>query len=323
MATAGADDDDAKALDAAFRRLLDPLARLAVGRGVPYAAIDDLLRAAFVRAAYESHPDVPAHRRASRVSAATGLHRREVQRLLAHDDPAAVPARSLAAEVFAHWRSHDDYVQRDRQPRVLPRTGATPSFESLAQTITRDVHPRTLLEELLRLGLARHDTNDDTVTLAHTVFVPRGDSARMVGFLGANVGDHLRGAVANVLGQTPQHFEQAVFADGLSDASLDELRPLISAQWRAAHDQLVSTLERLIERDRAGSTPGTHRVRVGLYSFQERVSSAATPAEPALAAQPAKPAKPVRRRSKTPSTTTAKDAQAPRRPKASVRGSTS
>jgi hypothetical protein len=39
---------------------------------------------------------------------------------------------------------------------------------------------------------------------------------RLLGFLGDNVGDHLRAAVANVLGDTGLHFEQAVFADGLT-----------------------------------------------------------------------------------------------------------
>src|SRR5438132_246446 len=73
-----------------------------------------------------------------------------------------------------------------------------PSFESLAHSITRDVHPRTLLEELTRLGLARVDDRDGRVHLLHTAFVPRADRDRMLAFLGANVGDHLAAAVDNV-----------------------------------------------------------------------------------------------------------------------------
>ena len=70
------------ALQQALERLLVPLARLAVARGVPFAMIDESLRKAFVSVAHAAHPGLPEHRRASRVSAATGLHRREVTRFL-------------------------------------------------------------------------------------------------------------------------------------------------------------------------------------------------------------------------------------------------
>ena len=55
--------------------------------------------------------------------------------------------------VFAHSRP-TTLPHARRAPRALPRVGPAPSFESLAQEVTRDVHPRALLEELLRLKLA-------------------------------------------------------------------------------------------------------------------------------------------------------------------------
>ena len=55
--------------------------------------------------------------------------------------------------------------------QALPRQGAAPSFESLAQEITRDVHPRSLLDELCRLGLATWDEAGDTVALSREAFV--------------------------------------------------------------------------------------------------------------------------------------------------------
>ena len=272
-----ADDADATALAEALRRLLDPLAKLAVGRGMTYAAVDELVRAAFVRAAYDAHPDLPAHRRASRVSAATGLHRREVQRLL--EAGGAAPASpSRAAEVFAHWRSADEYLDRRRRPRVLPRTGPAPSFESLAQTVTRDVHPRTLLEELVRLNLAKRDDKRDTVELVREAFVPRKDLARMASFLGDNVGDHLAGAVSNVLGESPRHFEQAIFAAGLGEASMAEFRELTLEHWKQLVDALVPALERMVERDADEATP-KHRVRLGLYTFQQSDAAPSDAAE--------------------------------------------
>ena len=169
MSQRAGDDATNAALQAALVRLLAPLAQLAVARGVPFAVVDEMLRAAFVSSAHAAHPGLPEHRRASRVSAATGLNRREVNRLLDQQHaaarkglPAATP-RSPAAVVFAHWRATPAYRTRAGAPRVLPRTGPAPSFESLAHEVTRDVHPRALLEELLRLKLATHDTARDSV----------------------------------------------------------------------------------------------------------------------------------------------------------------
>ena len=300
MSERAGDDATNAALQAALARLLRPLAQLAVARGLPFAVVDEMLRAAFVSTAHAAHPGLPEHRRASRVSAATGLNRREVNRLLEQQHaaaragkPAATP-RSPAAMVFAHWRATPAYRTRAGAPRVLPRTGTKPSFESLAHEVTRDVHPRALLEELLRLNLATHDAVRDTVALVKDNFVPRGDAEHMARWMGANVGDHLAGAVANMLGREPAHAEQAIAAEGLSAASVAEVRPLLQAHWQRLTDELVPLLERLIEQDAARTDPddpNTHRVRFGLYGFD-------TASSPKLA-QDAPPATPPRRARKT------------------------
>jgi hypothetical protein len=262
--------NEQEALVAALRQLLQPLAELAVQRGLPYAPVDELVRRAFVGAADAAHPDLLPHRKVSRISTTTGINRREVTRLLAalRDARAAQPEprRSVASELFAHWVSNGRYRDRHGQPRVLQRQGRAPSFESLARTITRDVHPRSLLDELLRLKLAAHDPERDTVELVRDAFVPSEDRVRMLQFLGANVGDHLAGAVTNVLTDGRRHHEQAVFADGLTDDSVQEVWTRIGGLWKALLATLVPELEEKVERDR--SVPGTRcRLRVGLYTF--------------------------------------------------------
>lgn len=260
--------------------MLAPLARLAVARGVHHQQLDELLRGAFVDAAREAHGDVPASRAVSRVSAATGLNRREVTRLLNTDTPEA-PRRSLATELFTRWLS-DPALRGDGAPlRSLPRHGAAPSFESLAQSVTKDVHPRTLLEEMVRLGLARHDEDGDTVTLLRDSFVPAGDERRMFGFLANNVGDHLAAAVANVLSAQPPHLEQALFADHLSVDSIARLGPLVREQWQAVLRQLAPAVQALLDEDEAQDRDRNQRLRIGMYAFAGPMS--VVPDQPAQA----------------------------------------
>ncbi|HET9204788.1 MAG TPA: DUF6502 family protein [Burkholderiaceae bacterium] len=269
------------ALMAALRQVIEPLAELAVQRGLPYAAVEELARRVFVSAADAAHPYLLPHRKVSRIATTTGINRREVGRLLAviRDARAAqqLPSRSVASEVFAHWVSDARYRDRKGEPRVLRRQGRVPSFESLARLITRDVHPRSLLDELLRLKLAVHDTERDTVALVRDGFVPSGDRVRMLEFLGANVGDHTAGAVANVLTDGRRHFEQAVFADRLTDTSVREVWAEIGGLWKGLLAALVPLLEAKVEQDSAAGQ-ATHRLRVGLYTFD--ADTAHAPAAP-------------------------------------------
>jgi hypothetical protein len=283
------------ALIEAVRQLLVPLARLAVARGLTHATVDEMLRAAFVEEAHAAYPNLLEHRRVSRISAATGINRREVTRLTAARQQRAQPDRSYPSEAFARWTTSPEYIDQDGRPRVLPRLGNSPSFETLAQSVTRDMHPRSLLEELMRLGLAEHDAAADLVSLRREAFVPRGDQVRMDTFLGANVGDHFSAAVANVLAGGSEHFEQALYADGLSDESMSALRQLIAHHWRSITSDLIPRVEKMIADDDAagiGSTRGAgNRLRVGMFSYQ-------APVEPPVPVAPvARSAarKPVRR----------------------------
>ena len=268
------DDAEPQALLDALAAVLRPLAALAVARGVSHAELEELLKQAMVQVAADAHPQLPPHRSVSRIATATGINRREVTRLTQPTAAAPrVPSRSVASEVFTHWLGDRRYREtrgpNKGEPKVLPRLGPGLSFESLAQAVTRDVHPRSLLDELLRLNLAAFNAETDTVALKREGFVPSGDRVRMLGFLADNVGDHLHAAVDNVLGQGRSHFEQAVYADGLSAESLLAVRKLVGAQWKLLLEALVPPLEARVAAD-AGLPPADQRrVRIGLYGYDE------------------------------------------------------
>ncbi len=262
-----------QAFSLALSRVLAPAARLAVSRGLPFAIAEEVFKRAFVEAARQVPADgaVPT---VSSIAIVTGLTRREVTRLMQPASAAAGERPSLANQVFTRWRAQRSLRDSRGHSKPLPRLGPSPSFETLAQSVTRDVHPRTLLDELCRLGLARVDAQTDRVHLVQDAFVPRDDAARMLGFLGNNVGDHLAASVANVLGDERKHFEQAVYAHGLSDESIEVAKKLVNAQWRALMAVIVPELETLVEADgHARQRNATHnaqrRLRIGLYSFDE------------------------------------------------------
>ena len=261
---------DHASLVEALQTLMRPLAALSVARGMPFAAVEEMLKIAFVDAARTAHSNAAAHRMVSRISTVTGLNRREVSRLSQAGSSAAPTRptrRSPATQVFTRWVAEPSLKTSKGKPLPLPRQGPAPSFEELARSVNRDVHPRSLLEELCRLGLVRID--GDTVHIVRESFVPKGDTDRMLGFLGSNVGDHLRAAVANVLSDPPQHLEQAVFADELSQTSLDDFRQVVRTQWQSLLQATVPLLHRLIEADRTAKRTQDQRVRVAKTQLKE------------------------------------------------------
>ena len=273
---ASADINEDTALFSTLSRLLFPIARLCLANGITFATADEVLKRAFVQEANALQPGAPEHGKVSRISTATGINRREVTRLTQLEAPERVTKQPLASEILARWTTDHAYRNLNGEPGALNRLGPAPSFEALAQSITRDVHPRSLLDELIRLDLVHHDENLDLVSLSRTDFVPRGDSRQMLNFLGDNVGDHLNAAIANVLDDGSSHLEQAVFADELSAESLEALRPLVMAHWNSLHETMVPALTSLIEADKLAGRTQDQRVRIGLYTFTDNKSDSTT-----------------------------------------------
>lgn len=262
-------DSDNLPLRNLLERMFMPLARLCLAKGIRFDTAQEQLKRSFIIEAQALHPEQPEHGLISRVAAATGLNRRETTRLLR-----AAPARRsqkipLAAQVIARWGTDRQYTAADGTPLLLPRLGEPPSFEALARGITSNLHPRTVLDELLRLAVVHHDQEKDQVQLLQAEYIPGSDQPEMLALLAGNVGDHLESAVANVMQDDIKHHDQAVFADELSEESVKELAPLIRQQWQRLKESLIPAITTLLEQDRQAGRKGSRRLRVGLYSYNE------------------------------------------------------
>ncbi len=284
------DDADRATLDAALA-VLEPLAGLLLSRGLRHARAEELLKAAFVRAgarAFAAQGKLPS---VSTLSVATGLRRREVQRLLDGDtggQPA--PKVSLAAQVRARWISDPHYCDKRGQPLRLSRTAppGQPSFASLAASVSKDVHPRPLLDELVRIGAAEED--GEHVLLRGRLNAPDRSWDSLVAIGGANVADHLSAVLVNLLTQPRPLFEQAVFADGLTQHSAQRAADLAKQMWLQTAPELTQKLQTLVDLDDK-APDNAWRMRIGLFSY-------IAPAERADAPVRVRSARTTRRKSK-------------------------
>jgi hypothetical protein len=247
--------------------MLVPLARWLVRNGVHYASFAPALKAVFVEAARRELEATGAKVTDSSLSVLSGVQRRDIRALgqnAANDPEPKSP--SVASQVFTRWVTDPGYRDAGNQPLALPKSGAPRSFDSLAREVSSDVHPRTLLAEMLRMGLVEPD--GDTVRLCAQAFVPQEGFDGRAAMFSANVADHIAAAAHNVATDDVRFLEQSVFGSGLAPASVKVLGDTARRLWAGAFEQIVREATHRFERDRV-EPQARMRMRFGVYYYAE------------------------------------------------------
>jgi hypothetical protein len=259
------------ALRAALAMLV-PLARWLVRNGVLYSSFAPALKSAFVEAARRELQDAGAKITDSSLSVLSGVHRRDIREsrdaARSVDHAQAPKSPSAASMAFTRWLTDPDYRDAANRPAALPKNGFGRSFDSLARLVSSDVHPRTLLAEMQRLGLV--DIAGDEVLLCSEAFVPQQGFADDAGVFSAQVADHIAAAAHNlsVPADAPRFLEQSMYGSGLTAASVQALGEKARELWAEAFEQIVREATQRFEGDREAS--GRHmRMRFGVYYYAE------------------------------------------------------
>ena len=264
----------------ALKRLLRPLVRALIAKGVTAPALYGVLKQVYVEVAREAFALDGKPPTDSRVSVLTGVHRKDVRTFRERppeSDGTLERKVTVMTTVIGRWLADPDYAGPDGAPRSLPRQAETgPSFDALVRSVSTDVRPRTILDELARQGIVAVDEDRDTVTPRVEAVLARGPEDERFHFLARNVGDHLAAATENVLTEDgPAPFlERAVFYNNLRGSSVDE----IEARARALAAETLAELNRMgyarqdadARTDDKNAAPSANtRFHFGVYFFRE------------------------------------------------------
>lgn len=265
--------DPSRVLLGAIGRLLRPLVRLAIRYGITYPTMTDLLKHTYLDVVEQDLRRSGANPTDSRLSLLTGVHRKYVKQLRQHardaldaGDPKQI---SLAARIAAVWNSRPEYLDAEGEPAPLPRLASEDderSFESLVRSVSRDIHPRVILDEWLRLGVAELDA-DDRVILSRGAFVPVDGFSEQAYYLGRNIHDHLAVIDRNMMPGSAPMLERCVHYTNMNEAACTEVGEVAE---KAAMKALRAVNDRVLRGD-AGARPGEARWRMnfGVYYFAE------------------------------------------------------
>lgn len=270
--TEPAADRSTLVLDAVLR-LFKPAARLLLQNGVSYGAFAGALKRVFLAAAQDELKARGMAQTDSAITLLSGVHRRDVRTLL-RAAPAADAAQrreplSKASEVVARWLSQAPWIDDRRQPRVLARGGADDSFDALVVSVSSDIRPRAVLDELERLGVA--EEGDDGVRLLAGSFAPRQGFEEMSWLLADHLHDHLAAAALNLQGQA-NFLEQSVHVDRISEASAAELQQAAVAAWKQLRPGYLALAQARFDADARDAAPAarSQRARFGVYFLIDR-----------------------------------------------------
>ncbi len=256
-------------------RVLRPLVRLLLRNGVTYTVLVAALKRVFLDEAHAELAQRGMPRTDSALSLLSGVHRRDVRQLtrgvpaartVASAEPAPTPL-GLAAQVVARWMHEPPFALPGGGTRSLPKSGEGLSFDALVAGVSRDVRPRAVLDELLRLGVV-HDGADGLV-LEGSGFAPRQGFEELSWLFAANLHDHARAAAANLQGEG-NFLEQAVFVDQITADSAARLQQVSVAAWQQAFRQVMHEAQQRFDGDAALPEPQRrHRARFGVYFYSE------------------------------------------------------
>jgi len=256
----------------ALRWLMRPIVRLLIARGVQLPALTAALKQIYVDVAVQNFRLGDKTPTDSRISVLTGVHRRDVRNIRKDGAPSSLPRpMSLSATVIGRWLGDPAYTDDNGQPRALYRLAdeGSPSFEELFQHVSKDVHPRTILDDLINQKLVAWDEKSGLVTLKSRAFIPTASGEDSMRFFEMNLHDHLAAAVANLMGDEDKgrFLERAVYYNELSSGSVDK----IEGEARTLGEQVLKELNgkafKLQKSD--GGAEATERFRFGVFFFRE------------------------------------------------------
>lgn len=274
--------------------VLRPLVAWLLRSGITYGLLERALKLVFLEQAEQELLRQGKRCTDSSLSAVSGLNRkivremwretRDLQERVVH-----LGRPSLASRVLTSWRIHmesakthananeaatnanrHEIIAQGQQLPYSSTTASNMSFESLVTEVSGEVRPRSVLNELLRLGLVQihHDANgQEWVLVQPEGFLPRATSDEALELLSGAVADHFWTGINNVTQVQPSALDQSIFANGLSLPSVQELGVFARKQWEKVFPAVVHKASELYQKDLASQEAG-YRMRIGMYFHQ-------------------------------------------------------
>ena len=261
------------ALVKAVVMLCKPLIRLLIEKGMTFPQFRELMKELYVEMA-DKHFSLDGEKPSdSRIFVLTGVHRKDVKRIrqqAEQENSPIISSASLSGEIVARWASMPEYLDDKGKSRPLLKSGNKNEvgFTQLVSSVNKDVRPKVILEEWLRLNIVR--LKDDYVVLNKSAFVTNKEFTEMAYYLGHNIHDHMASCVSNILGESDPMLERSVYYASLTENSVNKLNSIASKKGNELLQHLNKQAIKLYDADKQ-KEDATYRMRLGVYWYQAQL----------------------------------------------------
>ena len=253
--------------------LCAPLVRLLIEKGITFPQFRELMKELYVEVADQHFALDDKKPSDSRIFVLTGIHRKDIKRIRLQgkqEDQQISSSASLSGELVARWSSMPEYLDDKGKPRPLQKSGndTEAGFEQLVSSVNKDVRPRVILDEWLRLNIVR--LKDDYVVLNRSAFVTNKEFKEMAYYLGHNVHDHVASCVSNILSEEEPMLERSVYYASLTENSVNKLNDIASKKGDDLLQHLNKQAIKLYDADKH-KDDAKYRIRLGVYWYQTQL----------------------------------------------------
>ena len=257
-------------LSLAVLSLLRPLVRILLRNGVAYGSFAELAKKVYVDVAFEEFTPDTKKQTISRVSALTGLTRKEAKRLheLEHTDSHRSEQRyNRAVRVISGWINDKAFHDALGRADSLPIEGAKASFAALVRKYSGDVPTQSMLSVLS--SAAAIEKTGDRVRLIQRAYVPGKDPADKLNILGTDSAELISTIDHNLVSDAKElRFQRKVSNHRVRTDAVPEFQALSAQKAQQLLEEFDTWLaEHEVDSDKRDSDQG-HYVSLGIYYYQ-------------------------------------------------------
>ena len=262
-----------------FIKLLRPVIRFLFHREWKIQEMEEALRTVLLAVA---EADIVRHGsevNVSRLSIATGIHRRDVMRLWRDQLPKESTVNFLT-KVIGQWQGDARFQDGRKKPRILTVEGANSEFSTLVSSVSKDINSYTVLFELERAGIV--EKSERGLSLKKKSVAPNAaDLTAGLELLSSDMSDLLTGIETNIFSDPSiKNLHITTAYDNIPADAAEEIKAELLKRGKAFQDSIrmyLSSFDRDINRTIEGK--GTARIAVGLFSNCDVVSETAEPVQ--------------------------------------------
>ena len=264
----------------AARRILRPVVRILLRNGITANVFQELARKVFVDVAFEEFGIEGKSQTLARVSVITGLNRKEVARL--HNLEGVADADQAwwnrAGTVLAGWMTDKEFQTNAGYPLDLAFSGDAPNFTDLVKKYSGDMYPRSVADELLRLGSI--EEVGGRYRMSNRGYAPDSDPAAMVDILGLDTSEFVETIDHNIQADPDDKLLQVkVLANNLPELHIDAFNEFSKRVSLSAIEEITHWLS---EHDAGKNQQGgdaRYAAGVGIFQINRLVRPADVPSD--------------------------------------------